>query len=100
MQNMQPMTDNFVIFDKKIYALDAIFRAIVDSRCSNHVTIEEDSKNYIALFDKLISLEEKQKLVGDVNVQMVKIKLEEKFESIRKIIVDRALSVNKELMND
>lgn len=95
MQNLQPLTDNIVRFDKKVYILDAIFRSIIDSNLSNHVAIKEESSNYLVFFDELVILQKKQEFIGNVNVQMVKIKLEKKFEGIRKTIVERAISVNK-----
>ena len=95
MQDMQTITSDIVYFNKNLYLLDAIFRAIADRKWSNSVIVKEDSDNYIASFCGYLEIDEKNMFITSVNLQMVRIKLENQFENLRNLIVERALSVNR-----
>lgn len=86
-------------FDNEIYSLDALFRAITDLQIQDSVIITKDNENFLLQFNKSIFINE-QKIIHEVNTQMVRIQLENKFSHIRNAIVKKALSVNKGVIDD
>lgn len=88
-----------IVLDKDIYSLDALFRAITDLRLNNIIAITKNEKSYILQFEDEFLFDE-EKIIYEINTQMVRIQLEDKFCCIRNAIVKKALSVNKGIIDD
>lgn len=88
-----------ILLDKKIYSLNAIFRACSELSNFADVIISDSDLHYsIQSSDgKKLNVQE---FLKEVNMQMVRIQLEDKFNNIRNIIVEKALFVNKGITHE